>query len=144
MQIFFNLRDIKGFTVNQRQKVKDKYLNSFDASDWSKADSREELVGLMEKALSCINEKRKVPWKTLDAIMKCIKQNTPGNRRKPLPESNETEEERAERKRREKIQKLEQALAEFGRKIEDWDSREVDLNDEANSAYLVRSRLVRQ
>ena len=131
--------------MNQRRNVKDKYLNHFDASsDWSTKKSQAELVGLMDKALSHMERKLKAPWKTLDEILKCIKKNTAGNKRNPLPESNETEEERAERKKQEKIQRLEEALIELGAKINDFDNRVVDLDDETNSAYLIRSRLVRQ
>ncbi|XP_045625109.2 death domain-associated protein 6 [Procambarus clarkii] len=57
----------------------------------------------------------------------------------PLPEETEEEKKRASR-----LRKVEKKMKEISDKIKELESSEVDLDDEANSSYLVEERLKRQ
>lgn len=128
-------------TPLQRKKVRASYLAMLDDVDMTQDNVKDRLLELISAAEVRLQEKKKVPWKALEDLKQFMVRKKIGKKAKNSEKKEETEDERRERKNRQRIVVLEERLAKLEKLIADWEEKDVDLDDETNSSYLVKDRL---
>jgi hypothetical protein len=136
----------KHMTPKERMKVRDQVWNAFEKVNFATVEVGTEVKEFVDEIVKLAEEKPKAIWRIVEKLLDFMKSKRASLSKKQKQNKNkpedETPEERIERKKGEKIIKLEKQLARIEKQIAEYDQKEVDLQDEKNSSYLVRTRMI--
>ncbi|CAG7727579.1 unnamed protein product [Allacma fusca] len=134
----------KCMTPKEKLKVKDQLWNAFDKIDFRK--DTQEIKEFVDEIVKQSKDKPKSTWRLVKKLLDFMnsRKQSGGRKQNKYKPEDETPEERSERKNYERIVQLEKRLAKMEKAIEEYGQKEVELSDERNSSYLIRTRMINE